>query len=356
VLRLGTIAAFAGGLLRIHPTAQVSQGAPLDPNWLLSTSAVAAATLLAIVGGLFVAQLISLVSEQHAADARLTDAREALKEARRNLSRATDTLRAAATRLLLHDRQLASFVAVRGAIPAEEAEQYTDTADILAQLLGDDRRECVLKAVEMLAEMRVSALDALICFVPVTDLPEPWERIGGRHFGVFAEAETQWRAVYNLIAAHRAIEATEMRGHSSADSSVAEVLQNRFPDDVRSRDAASGPESFLGGADTLEALSEQARAVENANTALAVVAAAKQHRNGLIPPAEFRSGVWVLMYLAIAVILPLAILASGPRYFSFTITYLVPGSLGIGVIVLVIFFWRLSRTANRQAIPPDGEE
>lgn len=350
-------AALPGTLLRIPGAAHVFLGAAPDPNWILSTSAAAAATLLAIVGGLFVAQLISLVSEQHAADARLIDAREARKEAQRNLSRVTDALRAAATRLLLHDRQLASFLAVRGAVPAQEAEQHADAADVLAHLSGEDRRESMHKAVSMLAEMRKRALEVLVCFVPVTDAPEPWERIRWEHFGVLAEEETQWRAVYNLIAAQRAIEATELKGRSGAVRGIAEAVQNWFPDGARFRAAGtSGPESFPERADALEALTAQARAAKDADAASTAVAAAEQHRSGLIPPSEFRSGVWVLMYLAIAVILPLTILASGPRHFSFTITYVVPGSLGLGVVVLVLFFWRLSRTAHRPAIPLDGDE
>ena len=343
---------------RILFAAGVSAGAGPDPSWILSTAAAAAATLLAIVGGFFVAQLIALVSEQHAADARLMDARDAYNEAQRNLSEATATLRTMATRSLLRDQQLTRLVAVRGMVSTEDAERCVGANDLLTQLSANDRRESIRGAVEMLAEMRERALNALICFIPVTDAPEPWERVKWKHFDMPLEDEPGWRAVYNVIAAQRAIEAAELKRLSNVSCTVAEAMQSHFHGGARSRMAdMSQPrfsfETARETADALEALTAQVQATKKAAATRDAVEAAKHRRRELIPPAEFRGGVWLLIYLTIAVIFPLAILASGPSNFSFTIRYLVPAVLGFGVIVLLRFFWRLFNMARRPAIPLD---
>jgi hypothetical protein len=105
-----------------------------DPGWILSTCAVAAVTLLAIVGGFVVAQLIALVSDQHVADARLTDARTAKAEAQATLTAATSALLAAVTQLLLSNQDLAALVAVRGAVEPAEAERITESSALLSEL------------------------------------------------------------------------------------------------------------------------------------------------------------------------------------------------------------------------------
>ena len=111
--------------------AQAAAAGTPDPGWILSTCATAAATLLAIVGGFVVAQLIALVSDQHVADARLADARAAKEEAQATLAAATDALLTAVTQLLLSNQDLVALVAVRGTVEPAEAERSTERSALL---------------------------------------------------------------------------------------------------------------------------------------------------------------------------------------------------------------------------------
>ncbi len=329
-----------------------------DPGWILSTSALAGATLLAIVGGLFAAQQIELVSEQHAADARLRDARQAYDGAAQNLSKVTHELRVAATRALLHDRQLATLVAVRGTVSAQEAERCIGTNELLILLSSEDRYESITGAVDKLTHVRKRALSALVCSVPVTDPAESWDQVRWNHFSIPLEEEEEWRAVYNVIAGQRAIEAKELANmDDDAGWSVA------VPPPAR-RQAGSGLSDGDGAppkltdetANAMEMLTVRARAAEEKAAAGAALEAAELRRRELIPPAEFRRGVWVLIYLAVAVIFPLVMLAFGQRSLSFVIQYLVPAVLGLGVIALVIYFRYLSNIAQRPVDTLDEAE
>lgn len=324
-------------------------GAVPDPSWILSTCAAAAATLLAIVGGFVVAQLIALVSDQHAADARLTDARAARDDAQADLARATDALRAAATRALLSDRVLAGLVAVRGAVLADEAERYATPTALLAALPAVDREQSIARAVQIMADQRKRAIDALICLVPVSENPESWDEFKLQHFLISADDEAQWHAVYNLIAAQRAIEAAEQMRPAGAARSVAGEIEYHLKDTA---DAPFG--SPVNGSreteDVREVLTAWRQAVRDSRTTAAAADAALLRRKELIPLNEFGFGVGVLAYLAAAVMLPLIVLATGPRSFSVFSRYLVPSVLGIGVILLILFFTYLSGRARRPAI------
>ncbi len=320
-----------------------------DPSWILSTCAAAAATLLAIVGGFLVAQLIALVSDQHAADARLRDARQTRNTAAERLASLTEELRRAASQALLSDPQLATLVAVRGSVPAREGERCAAATALLAELPAADRQQSISAAVGMLAKIRMRAISALISIVPITAKPDSWEKFNWEHFRLPADEEAQWRAVYNIIAAQRAIEAAELSQPGGPPRSVSGEIEYRFfgssadPKIGALNGAAEIPDSAR------ETLSSWRQAAIDAQAAAAAEEVALLRRKELIPPREFAFGVWVLGYLAIAVLLPLIVLATGPQSFNFISRYVVPASLAAGVGLLIAFFVHLSAKTRQQA-------
>ncbi len=322
-----------------------------DPSWILSTCAAAAATLLAIVGGFLVAQLIALASEQHAADTRLTDARDAWDVAQDNLATAAEALRAAATQALLSDRELAMLLAVRGTAAPSEVDRCAAATPLLAELPAGDREHSISQAVSISADIRKRAINALISIVPVAESPDSWEKFKWEHFRLPVNEEAQWRAVYSLIAAQRAIEAAEANRSAGKRRSVSGEIEYRFQDP--SADPVSGSVNGFREAHeqgTREVLAVWRQAVKDAQVTSAAANAAVLRRKELIPLVEFGFGVGVLAYLAFAVLLPLIVLATGPRSFSFVSRYIVPASLGVGVSLLIAFFAYLSGKTRQQAV------
>ena len=320
-------------------TAPTAAGETPDPGWILSTCAAAAATLLAIVGGFLVAQLIALVSDQHVADARLADARAAEEEAQATLAAATDALRAAVTRLLLSDQHLVALVAVRGTVEPAEAERSTDGSALLAALPAELRAQSIGRAVSQLTEIRKRAAHALISIVPVAECPESWERFKWAHFRIQATEDALWRALYQIVAAQRQTDAAELAGRTPPRSVGSAFTDGTFQDSAaRSSLAATEAEADAG-----EALAAWRQAVHAADQTSAVAKLALQRRKELIPLTAFKYGVGVLAYLAAAVVFPLGVLASGPRTLSVLSRIVVPASLALGVAFLIAFFISLSR-------------
>lgn len=344
-----------------HASAQVIP----DPGWILSTCAAAAATLLAIVGGFLVAQLIALVSDQHVADARLTDARSAEEQAQATLATATGGLRAAMTQLLLSDRALAALVAVRGTVDPAEAGRATDSSALLAALPADLRAQSIGCAVSQLTEIRDRAAHALISIVPVAEHPDSWEKFKWAHFRIQPAEDALWRAMYQIVAGQREIEAAELAGRARPRPAGSAFV------DVTSGDSAAGqPSPAVAKAVTeaaaeaeagaREALAAWRQAVRAADQTSAVAVQALQRRKELIPLTQFRYGVGVLAYLAAAVVFALAVLASGPSGLSVVSRILVPASLALGVAFLIAFFIYLSRRARQPTVslllrPPTNE-
>jgi hypothetical protein len=316
-----------------------------DPGWILSTCAAAAATLLAIVGGFLVAQLIALVSDQHVADARLADARTADEEAHAARAAAADALREAVTRLLLSDRHLTALVAVRGTVDPAEAEPSAGGSALLTALPAGLRKQSIQRAVTELTESRERAVRALTSIVPVAEHPESWERFRWAHFRIKASEDALWRAVYQVVAAQRAAEAAELAGNPPAAGGLALI-------DVVSDGAAghSSPAAAEANADARDALAAWRQAVRTAEQTSALAKLALQRRRELIPLTQFRYGVGVLAYLAAAVVFPLAVLATGPGSLSVVSRVVVPATLALGLAFLIAFFVSLSRRTRQPAV------
>lgn len=327
--------------------AQVAAGGAPDPGWILSTCAAAAATLLAIVGGFVVAQLIALVSDQHVADARLADARTAEEEAQTTLAAATDALCAAVTQLLLSDQDLAALVAVRGTVEPAEAARSTDGSALLAELPPELRAQSIASAVSQLTEIRERAARALISIVPVDERQEGWERFKWAHFRIQATEDALWRALYQIVAAQRQTEATETAGRQPPHRAGSPLIDVTFGDSAA---RSSSPAAAKAGADVGHALAAWRQAIHAADETAAVTKLALQRRKELIPLTEFKYGVGVLAYLAAAVVFPLGVLASGPTTLSVLSTIVVPASLALGVVFLIAFFISLSRRTSRPAV------
>lgn len=327
-------------------TAQTAAGQPPDPGWILSTCAAAAATLLAIVGGFLVAQLIALVSDQHVADARLADARAAKEEAQATLAAATDALRAAVTQLLLSHQDLVALVAVRGTVEPAEAERSTDGSALLAALPAGLRAQSIGRAVSQLTEIRKRAAHALSSIVPVAECPESWERFKWAHFRIQATEDALWRALYQIVVAQRQTEAAELTGRTPARP-VRSVLTDGTFEDLA---AVSAPAAAEAEADAREALAAWRQAVHAADQTSAGAKLALQRREELIPLTEFKYGVGVLAYLAAAVVFPLGALATGPRTLTVLSRILVPASLALGVAFLIVFFYSLSRRTTSRTV------
>jgi len=342
----------------VHASAEVIP----DPGWILSTCAAAAATLLAIVGGFLVAQLIALVSDQHVADARLTDARGAEEQAQATLATATGALRAAMTQLLLSDRALAALVAVRGTVDSAEAGRTTDGSALLAALPADLRAQSIGCAVSQLTEIRDRAAHALISIVPVAERPDSWEQFKWAHFRIKPAEDALWRAMYQIVATQREMEAAELAGRAlprPAGSAFIDVTSGDLAAALSSPPAAAGPEA-QAGAEAHEALAAWRQAVHAADQTSAVAVQALQRRKELIPLTQFRYGVGVLAYLAATVVFALAVLASGPIGLSVVSRILVPASLALGVAFLIAFFIYLSRRTRQPTVslllrPPTNE-
>jgi hypothetical protein len=318
-----------------------------DPGWILSTCAVAAVTLLAIVGGFVVAQLIALVSDQHVADARLTDARTADAEAQATLTAATDALLAAVTQLLLSNQDLAALVAVRGTVEPAEAERITESSALLSELPPELRAQSIGRAVGQLTEIRKRATHALIPIVPVAERQESWERFKWAHFRIQATEDALWRALYQIVAAQRQTEAAEQAGQQPPHPTGSPLIDVTFGD---AAPASPSPAAVKASAETHEALAAWRQAVHAADQTSALARLALQRRNELIPVSEFKYGIGVLAYLAAAVVFPLCVLASGPRTLSVLSTVVVPASLALGVVFLIAFFISLSRTTSRPGV------
>lgn len=327
--------------------AQAAAAATPDPGWILSTCAIAAVTLLAIVGGFVVAQLIALVSDQHVADARLKDAGRAKTEAQDTLTAATNALLAAVTRLLLSNQDLAALVAVRGTVEPAEAERNTESSALLSELPPELRAQSIGHAVSQLTEIRKRATHALIPIVPVAQRQETWERFKWAHFRIQATEDALWRAVYQIVAAQRQTEAAELAGRQPSRPTGSPLIDVTFGD---AAPAPPSPAAAKASADAGEALATWRQAVHIAEQTSAVAKLARQRRNELIPLTEFKYGVGVLAYLAVAVVFPLSVLASGPRTLSVLSTIVVPVSLALGVVLLIAFFISLSRTTSRPGV------
>lgn len=327
--------------------AQAAAGGTPDPGWILSTCAAAAATLLAIVGGFVVAQLIALVSDQHVADARLADARTAEEEAQATLAAATDALGAAVTQLLLSDQDLAALVAVRGTVEPAEAERSTDGSALLAELPPKLRAQSIGRAVSQLTEIRERAAHALISIVPVDERQEGWERFKWAHFRIRATEDALWRALYQIVAAQRQTEAAEGAGRQPPRPAGSPLIGVTFGDSAA---RSPSPAAVKASADAREALAAWRQAVHAADQTSAVAKLALQRRKELIPLTAFKYGVGVLAYLAAAVVFPLGVLASGPRTLSVLSRIVVPAALALGVAFLIAFFISLSRRTSRPAV------
>ncbi len=327
--------------------AQAAAAGTPDPGWILSTCAIAAATLLAIVGGFVVAQLIALVSDQHVADARLTDARTTEAEAQATLAAATNALLAAVTQLLLSNQDLAALVAVRGTVEPAEAERNTESSALLSELPPKLRAQSIGRAVSQLTEIRKRATHALISIVPVAERQESWERFKWAHFRIQATEDALWRALYQIVAAQRQTEAAEQAGRQPPHSAGSPLIDVTFGD---AAPASSSPAAAKASADACEALAAWRQAVHAADQTSAVAKLALQRRKELIPLTEFKYGVGVLAYLAAAVVFPLSVLASGPRTLSVLSRIVVPASLALGVVFLIAFFISLSRTTSRPTV------
>jgi hypothetical protein len=331
-----------------------------DPGWILSTCATAAATLLAIVGGFLVAQLIALVSDQHVADARLTDARGAQEQAQATLAAATAALRAAVTPLLLSDQALAALVAVRGTVGPAEAERTTDGSALLDALPADLRAQSIGCAVSQLTELRDRAAHALILIVPVAEHPDSWERFKWAHFRIKPAEDALWRAMYQIIAGQREIEAAELNGHPRPRPAGSALIDVTSGASAAAHSAPAAAAAAQAEEEAREALAAWRQAVQAADQTSAVAAQALQRRRELIPLTQFKYGVGVLAYLAAAVVFPLAVLASGPGALSVLSRVLVPSSLALGVAFLIAFFVYLSRRTRQPAVslllqPPTTE-
>jgi len=95
--------------------------ASTDPNWLLSTAAVAAAALIAIVGGLLVSRLVALAGERDALGRRLEELNAEIGlVSQRHESATTDVRQWAFSRFI--DHVLDDYVAHRGDPPEELAD------------------------------------------------------------------------------------------------------------------------------------------------------------------------------------------------------------------------------------------
>ena len=328
------------------PVAHTAAAGIPDPGWILSTCAAAAATLLAIVGGFLVAQLIALVSDQHVADARLTDARTAEAEARAALATATEALRTAVTQLLLSDRSLAALVAVRGTVEPTEAERSTDGSVLLAALPAELRAQSIGHAVSQLTDIRKRAAHALISSVPVAERPDSWELFKWAHLRIQSTEDALWRAMYQVVAVQRGIEAAELAGRPRPRPASSAFVDVAFEDPVAVSSSAAAETS----AAAREALTAWRQAVHSSEQTAAAAKLALERRKELIPLTEFTYGVGMLAYLAAAVVFPLGVLASGPRTLSVLSRVLVPASLALGVAFLIAFFVYLSRRTRRPAV------
>lgn len=326
--------------------ATAAAGNTADPGWILSTCATAAATLLAIVGGFLVAQLISLVSDQHVADARLSDANAAEDDAQTTLVAATDALRAAVTRLLLSDQDLAALIAVRGTVDPAEAERSIDGSGLLATLPPDLRAQSIACAVSQLTEIRKRAAHALISIVPVAERLEGWERFKWTHFRIAATEDALWRALYQIVAAQRQTEAAEL-ARRTQPRPVGPALTDGTSADSAARSSPAAAQAEEGAREALAAWRQAVRAADQTS---AVAKLALQRRNELIPLTDFKFGVGVLAYLAAAVVFPLAVLATGPQTLSILSRIVVPASLVLGVAFLIAFFISLSRRTSSPAV------
>lgn len=335
------------------PVAHTAAAGIPDPGWILSTCAAAAATLLAIVGGFLVAQLIALVSDQHVADARLTDARTAEAEARAALATATEALRTAVTQLLLSDRSLAALVAVRGTVEPTEAERSTDGSVLLAALPAELRAQSIGHAVSQLTDIRKRAAHALISSVPVAERPDSWELFKWAHLRIQSTEDALWRAMYQVVAVQRGIEAAELAGRPRPRPASSAFIDVAFEDPVAvssSVAAVSSSAAAETSAAAREALTAWRQAVHSSEQTAAAAKLALERRKELIPLTEFTYGVGMLAYLAAAVVFPLGVLASGPRTLSVLSRVLVPASLALGVAFLIAFFVYLSRRTRRPAV------
>lgn len=328
------------------PIAHTAAAGIPDPGWILSTCAAAAATLLAIVGGFLVAQLIALVSDQHVADARLTDARTAEAEAQAALVTATEALRTAVTQLLLSDRNLAALVAVRGTVEPAEAERSTDGFALLAALPAELRAQSIGHAVSQLTDIRKRAAHALISSVPVAERPDSWERFKWAHLRIQSTEDALWRAMYQVVAVQRGIEAAELTGRPRPRPAGSAFIDVTFEDPAAVSSSAAAEASTAAR----EALTAWRQAVHGSEQTAAGAKLALERRKELIPLTEFTYGVGMLAYLAAAVVFPLGVLASGPRTLSLLSRVLVPASLALGVAFLIAFFVYLSRRTRRPAV------
>jgi hypothetical protein len=289
-----------------------------------------------------VAQLIALVSDHHVADARLADARVAEEDARANLAAATDALRAAVTRLLLSDQDLAALVAVRGTVKPAEAERRIGASALLAALPAELRVQSIGHAVSQLTVIRKQAAHALISIVPVAERPESWERFKWAHFRIPATEDALWKALYHIVAAQRQADAAELAGRTPPCPAKSALPGGTFEDSAAGSPLATAAEAVAG-----EAFAAWRQAVHAADQSSAVATLALQRRQELIPLTEFKYGVGVLAYLAAAVVFPLAVLASGPPALSVLSRIVVPASLALGVVFLIIFFISLyGRTSS----------
>ena len=333
--------------------AYTAAGEAPDPGWILSTCAAAAATLLAIVGGFLVAQLIALVSDQHVADARLADARAAEDEAQVTLAAATDALGAAVTQLLLSNQDLAALVAVRGTVEPAEAERSTDGAALLAELPAELRAQSMGRAVSQLTEIRKRAAHALISIVPATERQESWERFKWAHFRIHATEDALWRALYQIVAAQRQTDAAELAGRTPPRPVAYTFTDGTSGDSSAGSSPATATATATAtaaAADAREALGAWRQASHAADQTSAMAKLALQRRKELIPVTEFRNGVGVLAYLAAAVVFPLVVLATGPSTLSVLSGIVVPVSLALGVALLIAFFISLSHKTSSPTV------
>lgn len=92
---------------------------PLDPNWLLSTTAQSTAALVAIVGGFLISRLVSMVSEKSAQEHRFAELDYQKKVTMDALAEVSETI-LARTHQWFMDQHLSSFVQAKGKVDIDD--------------------------------------------------------------------------------------------------------------------------------------------------------------------------------------------------------------------------------------------
>jgi hypothetical protein len=351
-----TTALRSAHLATAHPDASGAH-VTIDPIPFLATIVTTSAALVAIIGGLLVAKFVGLDTDQRASRQILTGARERLERARRRV-------RAAWEDILRWDA--GDFFNTPEVVEAVLGKGVASPTELMRIASWPHEPDELTPFVTELAGEAGRAREAITPRIKSDDV---FWRDFRRRCGDLPEIRwpSVWQHVYDDIARERAAaeEAAEARRRAAPPKSAMDRqldLMNEWPERERRQRALLAtvvvPESQTDHVaiaarriDDLRANHVRAQQqVEDLEAEL--LRLEQEHAEIVTPDARLRWGIVILILLTVlGVVLPVCVMATGPRDLAAVRWVLYPFLLSLAALIVYIVVYLVQLTRNEPDQP-----